>query len=73
VTVTVASHAQPAGGSEAVLINGTAASPTSSTGQPSDVSVFKYPAHGMGIQWAPEPRDPRAYVEVGIDGPCSDE
>lgn len=50
VTVTVASHAQPAGGSEAVLINGTAASPTSSTGQPSDVSVFKYPAHGMGMR-----------------------
>jgi hypothetical protein len=31
-----------------VLIDVTAACPASSTGQLSDVSVFKYPAHGMG-------------------------
>jgi hypothetical protein len=48
VTVTVASQARLDGGGEAVLIDVTAACPASSTGQPSDVSVFKYPAHGMG-------------------------
>ena len=48
VTVTVASEARLDGGGEAVLIDVTAACPASSTGQLSDVWVFKYPAHGMG-------------------------
>jgi len=46
--VTVASQARLDGGGEAVLIDVTSACPASSAGQLSDVSVFKYPAHGVG-------------------------
>ena len=48
VKVTVAPQARLDSGGEAVLIDVTAACPASSTGQLSDVWMFKYPAHGMG-------------------------